>query len=71
MRCDLPWSIRRGTNERSSPIADQPLPLEQLTRREILRALQASEGNMCVAARALGIGKSTIYRKLREYNADI
>jgi DNA-binding NtrC family response regulator len=71
MRCDLPWSIRHGTNERSSPKTNQPLPLEQLTRREILRALHASEGNMCVAARALGIGKSTIYRKLREYNADI
>jgi DNA-binding NtrC family response regulator len=68
--CDLPAGILHRTDTHS-PQSDELVPLQELTRRGILRALQATEGDKCAAARILGMGKSTLYRKLREYNADL
>jgi two-component system response regulator HydG len=45
------------------------MPLEELERRAILRALRESGGDKLAAARMLGIGKTTLYRKLKEYGA--
>jgi DNA-binding NtrC family response regulator len=42
-------------------------PLEELERRAILEALRASAGDRLRAAKMLGIGKTTIYRKLKKY----
>jgi two-component system response regulator HydG len=67
---DLPFSIRHRTNERS-PQNDDVLPLHEVMRHGILRALRATAGDRCAAARMLGIGKTTLYRKLQEYNAEI
>jgi two-component system response regulator HydG len=41
--------------------------LAQVEREAILQALQRSAGNRRAAARQLGIGVSTLYRKLKEY----
>jgi DNA-binding NtrC family response regulator len=68
--CDLPPSILDRTNTHL-PQSDELVPLQELTRRGILRALHATEGDKCAAARILGMGKSTLYRKLREYDAEI
>lgn len=46
--------------------ADVP-KLQNLERDVILRAIRVCEGDMVKAAAALGIGKTTIYRKLREW----
>jgi DNA-binding NtrC family response regulator len=43
------------------------LSLEELERRAIRRALDACDGNLSDAARRLGIGRSTLYRKLDQY----
>lgn len=43
------------------------LPVREIERREILKALETF-GSVVKAARALGIGKTTMYRKLREYD---
>lgn len=46
----------------------EPFPtLEEIERRHIVRALEESEGNMKTAADLLGIGRSTLYRKVAEY----
>lgn len=48
-----------------------PLALHNLRQTEsqaIQAAVQASGGNLSLAARALGIGRSTLYRKLRAMN---
>jgi two-component system response regulator HydG len=45
------------------------LPLDELERRAILRALRESGGDKLAAARLLGIGKTTLYRKLKQYDA--
>ncbi|MGA9883474.1 MAG: sigma-54 dependent transcriptional regulator [Candidatus Acidiferrales bacterium] len=41
--------------------------LAQLERRAIMKALEAAKGDKNAAARILGIGKTTVYRKLKEY----
>lgn len=41
--------------------------LAELERRAVLHVLRESGGNKVVAARLLGIGKTTLYRKLKDY----
>jgi DNA-binding NtrC family response regulator len=42
-------------------------PLAELEKQAILAALKQLEGDKLAAARLLGIGKTTLYRKLKEY----
>jgi DNA-binding NtrC family response regulator len=65
---DLPSNLQFGTGERL-PENDEFLPLEELERRAILRALRDAGGDKLAAARLLGIGKTTLYRKLKQYEA--
>jgi DNA-binding NtrC family response regulator len=65
---DLPTNLQHATGERL-PQADELLPLEELERRAILRALRESAGDKVAAARMLGIGKTTLYRKLKQYES--
>ena len=65
---DLPSSLQFGSSDRF-PEKDEMMPLEELERRAILRALRESGGDKLAAARMLGIGKTTLYRKLKEYGA--
>jgi DNA-binding NtrC family response regulator len=44
--------------------------LENLERQAIIDALQSAGGDRLRAARLLGIGKTTIYRKLKEYGLE-
>jgi DNA-binding NtrC family response regulator len=43
------------------------VPLAELERRAILNALRETGGDKLAAAHFLGIGKTTLYRKLREF----
>ena len=55
---------RRGPQESTySPI----IPLTQIERRAILEALEYTKGDRAIAANLLGIGRTTLYRKLKEY----
>ncbi|MGA7915331.1 MAG: sigma-54 dependent transcriptional regulator [Candidatus Acidiferrales bacterium] len=65
---DLPTSLQYGTGDRL-PQNDELLPLEELERRAILRALREAGGDKLAAARMLGIGKTTLYRKLKQYES--
>jgi DNA-binding NtrC family response regulator len=46
-------------------------PLADLERREILRALEFTKGDRVMAASLLGIGRTTLWRKLKEYQVAI
>ncbi|GAA5124139.1 sigma-54-dependent Fis family transcriptional regulator [Haloechinothrix salitolerans] len=46
-------------------------PLESMERDAIVQALLDAEGNKTTAARALGVSRATIYRKIREYGIDV
>ena len=65
---DLPSNLQYGASE-SALQNDELLPLDELERRAILRALRESAGDKLAAARLLGIGKTTLYRKLKQYDA--
>ena len=43
------------------------MPLAQLEKQAILETLRKLNGDKLLAARLLGIGKTTLYRKLKEY----
>jgi two-component system response regulator HydG len=43
--------------------------LEELEKQAILHAIQVLDGDKLEAARRLGIGKTTLYRKLKEYGS--
>jgi transcriptional regulator of acetoin/glycerol metabolism len=62
-RAELPDAVREGP-------AVRPLsPMEHAERATILETLHRHGGNKSRAAAALGIGRATLYRKLREYEA--
>jgi two-component system response regulator HydG len=70
---DLPSNLQyavAGSTDRS-PASDELVPLEELERRAILRALRESGGDKLMAARLLGIGKTTLYRKLKQYESQL
>jgi two-component system response regulator HydG len=49
------------------PSASGILPLHEVERQAILRALEYTKGDRVTAAALLGIGRTTLYRKLKEY----
>jgi len=76
---NLPPAIRSGAPDTpSEPIAPAPIqfeedvivPLSELERRAIMHALKVTRNNVTRAARALGIGRATMYRKLDRYKID-
>jgi len=66
---DLPSNLQYPSGERV-PEKDELLPLEELERRAILRTLRETSGDKLAAARMLGIGKTTLYRKLKQYHME-
>jgi len=67
--CDLPpalhstSSVFPGLTESSTKI----IPMTELERQTILSTITQLNGDKLMAARLLGIGKTTLYRKLKEY----
>ena len=43
------------------------IPLDELVKVAILRAIRVTKGDRTAAANLLGIGRTTLYRKLKEY----
>ncbi|MEZ4231530.1 MAG: sigma 54-interacting transcriptional regulator [Polyangiaceae bacterium] len=76
---DLPQSLQELlTPEPVAPTRSDLVPrgepevlnLRELERRAIQRALEVTDGCMSRAARLLGIGRATIYRKLASFEAE-
>jgi two-component system, response regulator RegA len=47
----------------------RPIPLDELVREHIRRVLAEYEGNISAAARALGMHRRTLQRKLRKHSS--
>ena len=43
------------------------MPLAEVEKRAILQTMEYTKGDRTVAAAMLGIGRTTLYRKLKEY----
>jgi DNA-binding NtrC family response regulator len=54
-----------------APQQDEPLTLRDAERRFLVRALAANGGNIQVTARALGISRGTLYRKIDKYGIPV
>jgi transcriptional regulator of acetoin/glycerol metabolism len=52
------------------PILQQSASLEETERLAIARAVHSAHGNLAQAARALGVSRSTLYRKLELYQLE-
>lgn len=44
--------------------------LEHVEKEHIIKVLKMCEGNMTLSAKNLGIGRNTLYRKVKKYNID-
>jgi len=65
---DFPPHIRTAALRATVPGKQARIvPLAELEKQAILDALQQLNGDKLMTARALGIGKTTLYRKLKEY----
>jgi two-component system response regulator HydG len=68
---DLPTALhnfRAAAPVAAGPPAATVLPMAELEKQAILSAIQQVNGDKLLAARLLGIGKTTLYRKLKEYS---
>jgi two-component system response regulator HydG len=66
---DLPARLFRRSEKTADVLEASPsdvAPLHEVERRHVLRVLEAMQGNKTLAARALGIDRKTLLRKLRE-----
>lgn len=65
----LPKRITKMVNINSEPHKDQTiLSMEELEKKQLIKALKAYDGNISQAAKVLNIGRTTIYRKIKKYN---
>jgi two-component system response regulator HydG len=64
---DLPSTVQSPAPSALGGSPESIIPLDEMERQAILRALAGSGGDKLRAARMLGIGKTTLYRKLRKY----
>jgi len=68
-RNDIPGDQPAGSPPamQNAPVV---VPLLELERRAIVNALEYTKGDRSVAAHLLGIGRTTLYRKLKEYQLE-
>ncbi len=72
---DLPTSIQNWHEQTETAMGAQApvrlgiLPIAEMEKQAILSAIEMLHGDKLEAARLLGIGKTTLYRKLKEYGA--
>jgi sigma-54 dependent transcriptional regulator, acetoin dehydrogenase operon transcriptional activator AcoR len=64
----VPAALLQNRPARSTrPAAPEILPLEEMERRACEHSLAAFHGNVARAARALGVAKVTLYRRMKRY----
>lgn len=67
---DLPAKLRFRDLNQVRPSPEKLLCLEEAEKAAVRRALHYARGNKRKAARLLGIGKTTLYRKLKQFDLE-
>ncbi|MBI1358284.1 MAG: AAA domain-containing protein [Acidobacteria bacterium] len=67
---DLPTPLLRAAEGRSRSV-EPVLPLAELERRHILRVMELTKGDVTSAAHMLGVGRTTLYRRLKDYRCGV
>jgi len=61
-------SVDQEEMEANAEAVERPIvPIAELEKQAILRTIRELRGDKLMAAKLLGIGKTTLYRKLKEY----
>jgi two-component system response regulator HydG len=69
---DLPSAITGAAPRLAAAMPENRiLPMTELERQTILNTITQLNGDKLMAAKLLGIGKTTLYRKLKEYGAEL
>jgi transcriptional regulator of acetoin/glycerol metabolism len=69
---DLPSSITGAPAQVIAASSDSKiLSMNEVEKQAIMAAITCLNGDKLMAARLLGIGKTTLYRKLKEYGAEL
>jgi two-component system response regulator HydG len=70
---DLSSAVQNAISHapRALPAGPRIVPLADLEKQAILSTIDQLNGDKLLAARLLGIGKTTLYRKLKEYASQI
>jgi len=66
----LPSYIKPSNLSRKIGIKDELLTLAEIEKIAIIKTLEDVGGNIALASKTLGIGRSTLYRKIEKYNID-
>jgi two-component system response regulator HydG len=67
---DMPTSLQNSAvRPLPGPGAPRIVPIAEMEKQAILSTIEQVRGDKLLAARLLGIGKTTLYRKLKEYAA--
>jgi DNA-binding NtrC family response regulator len=64
----LPSDVTTVESEHPESMMDETSSMEEMERKLIIKVLDETDGNRKEAARKLGIGERTLYRKLNKYN---
>jgi len=67
---DLPGALNGGNGHSlvETDSSAKIIPISEMERKTILNTITQLNGDKLLAARLLGIGKTTLYRKLKEYD---
>ena len=65
----LPRELEQGEPRETEDEEQAILPLEELERRAIRKALNVTKGSVERAAKLLGMGRATLYRRLAKYDS--
>jgi two-component system response regulator HydG len=68
---DLPDEIRRHSPEDDQIVLPVGSSMDEIERQAILQTLKKTGGDKELAARLLGIGLATLYRRLKEMELKI
>lgn len=68
----IPMSTATGDGKRAPVLVmERIVPIAEMERRMILLTVEQVQGDKLQAAKLLGIGKTTLYRKLKEYGVAV
>lgn len=67
---NIPSYIRPKELSEDSNSKRPLLTLDEIEKSAILKTIQELNGNIAAAAKVLGIGRSTMYRKMKKYNIE-
>lgn len=55
---------------KTGQMSGQVVSMQQLEKAAIIQAIESCRGNLSLAAKSLGLGRATLYRKLKQYSIE-